>query len=199
MRRDAASGRNVDCARPIPEGPLGACSTFSAAARRSAMRERSPTSSTSRPLSWCRRASTNIPAPAPDHYAKVLFREPEFQTAVEAIALARLSARARHGGGDGRGRAASLRRRPAARSSMRSARSCSRSSTAIRSRRRSASRPGARRAPSWRAGSSSSACIAPKRAMDIRGALGGNLFRSDADPREAARTRFPDHAQLSAG
>ena len=32
-----------------------------------------------------------------------------------------------------------------------------------------------------------------------RGALGGNLFRPDADPREAARKRFPDHAQLSAG
>ena len=30
-------------------------------------------------------------------------------------------------------------------------------------------------------------------------ALGGNLFQSDADPREAARTRLPDHPQLSQG
>ncbi len=36
------------------------------------------------------------------HYAKVLFREPEFQAAVEVVALARLSARSRDGGRDGR-------------------------------------------------------------------------------------------------
>ena len=32
-----------------------------------------------------------------------------------------------------------------------------------------------------------------------RDPMGGNLFRPDADPREAARSRLPDHSQLSAG
>ncbi len=39
----------------------------------------------------------------------------------------------------------------------------------------------------------------PKRAMDISGAVRGNLFQPDANPREAAPQRVPDHSQLPAG
>ena len=38
----------------------------------------------------------------------------------------------------------------------------------------------------------------PKRAMDIPEQWAQSLFRSDANPREAARPRFSDHPQLSA-
>ena len=60
-------------------------------------RRRWPTSSTAMPPFWCRKASTNIPARAPGTTPRCCSANPSFQDAVEALALARLSARACHG------------------------------------------------------------------------------------------------------
>ena len=94
------------------------------------------------------------------HYAKVLFAEPEFHDAVEqsrwrayplglAMVAEVVEGVLRPYGSDRHRQLDAL------------ADSFSRSSTATRSRPRSANRPGARRVPSWRAASSSSACIRP--------------------------------------
>ena len=116
-----------------------------------------------------------------------------------AVALARLSARARHGGGIGRGRAAPLCGRPprAARGAAR--RSFSRSSTAIRFPPRSAQQAWSEARAELARRLALVGLHPPKRAIRHLRAVGGNLFQSDADPREAARQRIPDHSQLSAG
>ena len=76
------------------------------------------------------------------HYAKVLFREPEFQAAADDVALARLSARARDGWRIGRGRAAPIFATSGAQHSKAQRYCPFQSSTAIRCRPRSAQKPG---------------------------------------------------------
>ena len=102
------------------------------------------------------------------HYAKVLFREPEFQAAVRRLALAGLSARACDGGRDGRGRAAAAAAATTAGSVealvalvLGDFRPLSGAGGARRTR------PGASCAPSWTAGCKLIGLHPPKWAKDV--------------------------------
>ena len=134
------------------------------------------------------------------HYSKVLFREPEFQAAVEQsrwraypLGLAMVAELV-----DG------VLRTSCGADRQRQLDALSALVLSVFDRypvpagaRRAGLERGARRAGAPAA--ARSACIAPKRAFDIPRAVGRNLFRSDADPREAARTRFPDHRAIISG
>ena len=132
------------------------------------------------------------------HYAKVLFREPEFQAAVEVsrwraypLGLAMVAEvvegvlRERVGGERGevlrgleRSVLAVFDRYPVA--------GGARQRRVARAARRACAPP-----PADRPASAQARHRHP-------GAVGAGLFRPDADPREAARPRLPDHPQLSA-
>ena len=132
------------------------------------------------------------------HYAKVLFGEPDFRTAVEEsrwraypLGLAMVAEMV--------DRRAAAGWRPGAAGATRCANSCSRSSIAIRCRRRSAPTPGRGARRTVRAPGCSIGLHPPKRVIDIPEPFARRLFRLHADPREAARQRLSDHQELSHG
>ena len=161
--------------------------------------QRLPTSSTSKRPSWCRRASTNIPARAPGITPRCCSASRSFETAIEQsrwraypLGLAMVGEMVEgvlrpHVG------------RPA-RCSMRCIDARARRfSTAIRCRRRSANEAWRERAPNCVRRLDQIGMHPPKRAIDIADALCGSLFRHDADPREAAqRATIRTIARLSA-